>query len=229
VFAGTVGAAAKQKGSFLPKGELMKTIRIAAAIAILAALPLTVNARRKTTPGISGSGAKVYRVSKAYSTLSFTATKWMVFKEEGLFQDFSGTLTYSSQDPAKCKIDVTVQAASLDTRAPGRDKVLRSDDFFDVEKFPTLSFRSTRVAATGKDSYEVEGDLTIHGVTKHISVPVKVIGVRVMPGIGDFAGFETTFNIDRRDFGVLGSRWSGNTLAIEPMVVLHLIIGGVHE
>jgi polyisoprenoid-binding protein YceI len=76
---------------------------------------------------------------------------------------------------------------------------------------------------------DVEGDLTIHGITKHVTVPVKVIGVRAMPGIGDFAGFETTFNIDRRDFGVLGSRWSGNTVAIEPTVVIHLIIGGVRE
>jgi polyisoprenoid-binding protein YceI len=211
------------------EGILMRTIRIVAAAAILAALPLTTSARRKTTPGASKSEAKVYAVSKTYTTLSFTATKWMVFKEEGLFPDFSGTMTYSSQDPTKCKIDVNVEAASLDTRAPGRDKVLRSDDFFDVEKYPTLSFRSTKVSSTGKDAYDVEGDLTIHGVTKRITIPVKTIGVRVMPGIGDFAGFETTFNIDRRDFGVLGSRWSGNTLAIEPTIVLHLIIGGVHE
>jgi polyisoprenoid-binding protein YceI len=207
----------------------MKTIRIAAAVIILAALPLTIHADRKPAPGASPSPAKTYTLSKTYSTLAFTATKWMVFKEEGLFQDFSGTLTYSVLDPAKCKIDVTVQAASLDTRSSGRDKVLRSDDFFDVERFPTLSFRSTSVKATGKETYDVEGDFTIHGITKHITVPVKMIGVRVMPGIGDFAGFETTFNIDRRDFGVLGSRWSGNTLAIEPTVVIHLIIGGVHE
>jgi polyisoprenoid-binding protein YceI len=169
------------------------------------------------------------RNEQTYSTLSFTATKWMVFKEEGIFQDFNGTLVYSPQDPGKCKIDVTVQAASLDTRVANRDKVLRSDDFFDVEKFPTLSLRSSRVTSEGKETYDVEGDLTIHGVTKHITVPAKVIGVRVMPGIGDFAGFETTFNIDRRDFGVLGSRWSGNKLSIDPIVLIHFIIGGVRE
>jgi len=106
---------------------------------------------------------------------------------------------------------------------------LRSDDFFDVEKYPTLSFRSTKITSTGKDSYDVQGDLIIHGVTKRITVPVQTIGVRAMPGTGDFAGFETTFNIDRRYFGVLGSRGSGNTLAIDPIVVLHLIIGGVPE
>src|SRR5437879_7637491 len=98
----------------------MRTIRIVAAIVILAALPLTAAARRRTTPLASKSEAKTYAVSKAYTMLSFTATKWMVFKEEGLFQEFSGTLTYSSQDPAKCKIDLTVQAASLDTRNSDR-------------------------------------------------------------------------------------------------------------
>ena len=207
----------------------MKTIRIVVATVILAALPAIISAKGKAASAAPPSPAKTYTLNKMYTTLSFTATKWMVFKEEGTFQDFSGTLTYSVVDPAKCKIDVTVQAASLDTRVANRDKVLRSDDFFDVEKFPTLSFRSTSVKATGKETYDVEGDLTIHGVTKHITVPVKMIGVRVMPGIGDFAGFETTFNIDRRDFGVLGSRWSGNTVAIDPTVVLHLIIGGVRE
>jgi polyisoprenoid-binding protein YceI len=153
----------------------------------------------------------------------------MVFKEEGLFQDFNGTMTYSATDPTKCKIDVMVQAASLDTRNASRDKVLRSDDFFDAEKFPTLSFRSTKVIANGNDSYQVQGDLTIHGVTKSINVPVKMIGARVMPGIGDFAGFETTFTIDRRDFGVFGNRWSGNTLAIDPTIAIHLLIGGVRD
>jgi len=207
----------------------MRTIRVFATIAVLAVLPLTAHARRKTASVAPSSEAKVYAVSKSYSTLSFTATKWMVFKEEGLFQDFSGTLAYSSQDPTKCRIDVTVQAASLDTRNSGRDKVLRSDDFFDVEKYPTLSFRSTNITSTGTETYNVEGDLTIHGITKHTIVPVKVIGVRAMPGIGDFAGFETTFNIDRREFGVLGNRWSGNTVAIDPTIVIHLIIGGVRE
>jgi polyisoprenoid-binding protein YceI len=207
----------------------MREIRIVAAVIILAALPLATSAGRKPKPGKSNSEPKLYTVTKSYSTLSFTATKWMVFKEEGLFQEFSGTITYSAQDPSKCRIDVTVQAASLDTRNWVRDRELRTDDFFDVEKFPTLSFRSTGVKTTGKETYDVEGDLTIHGVTKRVTVPVKMIGVRVMPGIGDFAGFETTFNIDRRDFGVLGSRWSGNTMAIDPTVVLHLIIGGVRE
>ncbi|MFZ0413564.1 MAG: YceI family protein [Candidatus Acidiferrales bacterium] len=202
----------------------MKTIRACFVILLLAALPQVLSAAPSTK-----SAAKTYRVSKTYTTLSFTATKWMVFKEEGTFQDYGGTLTYDPVNPSASSIDVTVQAASLDTRNSTRDGVLRSDDFFDVAKYPTLSFRSTRVTPAGSDSLSVAGDLTIHGVTKQVTVPVNIVGARVMPGIGDFAGFETTFTIDRREFGVLGTRWSGNTVAIDPEVVIHLIIGGVRE
>ena len=195
---------------------------------LLIVLPLTIlPALAFATP--TQSQAKTYRISKTYTTLSFTATKWMVFKEEGMFQDFTGSLTYDPADPSACAIDVTVQSASLDTRNSTRDGVLRSDDFFDVAKYPTLSFRSVSVSSAGADSLNVTGDLTIHGVTKRITVPVRVIGARVMPGIGDFAGFETSFTIDRRDFSVLGTRWSGNKIAIDPAVAIHLIIGAVKE
>ena len=203
----------------------MKTIR-AFLIAILFAATV---AQLANAQALQNSAAKTYRVSKTYTTLSFTATKWMVFKEEGTFQDYAGTLTYNPSNLSASSIDVTVQAASLDTRNSTRDGVLRSDDFFDVAKYPTLSFRSTRVAPAGADSLSVTGNLTIHGVTKQLTIPVHVIGARVMPGIGDFAGFETTFTIDRRDFGVLGTRWSGNKVAIDPDVLIHLIIGGVRD
>ncbi|HKN62174.1 MAG TPA: YceI family protein [Candidatus Acidoferrales bacterium] len=169
----------------------------------------------------------LYRVSKTYTTLEFTVTKWMVFKEQGLFQDFQGQLSYDPQHPEKSRVDVTVQAASIDTREPNRDKVLRSDDFFDVEKYPTLSFQSTTAVAKTPDALDVTGDLTIHGVTHRITIPVKILGVQEMPNVGSFVGFETNFTIDRRDYGVLGSRWSGGKLAIDNTVYIHLILGGV--
>jgi polyisoprenoid-binding protein YceI len=207
----------------------MRTIRFALVCAALVTVPSCLAAKPQLASKVLVTEAKTYTVSKLYTTLSFTATKWLVFKEEGVFQDFNGTLTYSASDPAKCSIEVTVQAASLDTRSPGRDNVLRSDDFFDVEKFPTLSFHSTKVTSNGTDSYHVQGNLMIHGVTKNVNMPVKMIGARVMPGMGDFAGLETTFTIDRREFGVLGNRWSGNKVAIDPTVVIHLLIGGVRD
>ncbi len=208
---------------------MKKMMRVATALAALAAVPLHSSGTPQLASKVLVNDAKTYEISRLYTTLSFTATKWMVFKEEGVFQEFNGTMAYSAADPAKCKIDLTVQAASLDTRSLGRDKVLRSDDFFDVEKFPTLSFHSTKVTSNGANSYEVQGDLTIHGVTKTVNAPVKLIGARLMPGIGDFAGFETTFTIDRREFGVLGTRWSGNSVAIDPTVTIHLLIGGVRD
>src|SRR5262249_32749431 len=171
----------------------MKARLVAGLLTFLLAVPSFSAERGKNGMATPWPGIKTYTISKSYTTLSFTATKWQVFKEEGLFQDFSGTLTYSASDPAKCKIEVTVESASLDTRNSNRDKVLRSDDFFDVERYPTLAFHSTRVSSTGSDSYNVTGELTIHGITRQITFPVKTIGVRVMPGIGDFAGFETTF------------------------------------
>lgn len=204
--------------------------RVVLVVALLGPLSLaTVHATRAAGAAAPPLPGRAYRIAKEYTTLSFTATKWKVFKEEGIFQNFQGSIVYIPGRPPACSIAVTVQTASLDTRNETRDKVLRSDDFFDVTKYPTLSFLSVNVKPTGGDSFDVTGDLTIHGITRRITVPVKLIGARVMPGIGEFAGFETTFTIDRRDYGVLGSRWSGNTVAIDPMVVIHLIIGGVRK
>ena len=201
--------------------RMMKTSRCL-TVALLCVFTLFAARAPAAPPAI-----KPYRITKDYTTLSFIATKWKVFKEEGTFQDFSGSVSYNPASPEASAIEIIVQAASLDTRNTNRDKVLRSDDFFDVEKYPTLSFRSVNVKATGVDSLDVTGDLNIHNVTKRITVPVKVIGVRVLVGTVEFAGFETTFNIDRRDFSILGTRWSGNTLAIDPTVLIHLIVGGV--
>jgi polyisoprenoid-binding protein YceI len=215
-------------------GGQMKTrmrlflISLALVLAHLSFAPARAGAQQPPeSKSETKSEKKTYQIAKSYTTLSFTAVKWMVFKEEGLFQDFSGTIAYDPLNPAASAIDVTVKSASLDTRNSTRDGVLRSDDFFDVKKYPTLAFRSTAVAAADAGDLSVTGDLTIHGVTKHITVPVHVIGTRLLPGVGDFSGFETTFVIDRRDYGVLGTRWSGNSMAIDPAVTIHLLIGGV--
>jgi polyisoprenoid-binding protein YceI len=193
-------------------------------VAVLLILILSV-------PVISAPGAPspstVYKVNTAYSTISFTITKWMVFKEEGLFHDFTGTMVYAPANPPASKVDITVQAASIDTRQTGRDKVLRSDDFFDVEKYPTLDFHSTTVSRKADDMLEVTGDLTIHGVAKRVVLPVKVLGVHNVEHVGRLAGFETTFTIDRTEFGVQGSRWSGGKLLLSKEVTIHILAGGI--
>jgi polyisoprenoid-binding protein YceI len=133
---------------------------------------------------------------------------------------------YDAINPAASSIEVTVQAASIDTKNSTRDEVLRSDDFFDAARYPTLSFKSTRVRAVSEERLEVTGDLTIRGVTRQITIPVKRLGVGEVANEGEIAAFETEFTLDRTEFGVNGSRWSGGKLLLSKEVNIHLVIGG---
>src|SRR5204863_220533 len=108
-------------------------------------------------------------------------------------------------NPAKSNIEFTIQTTSVDTGNEGRDKHLRSADFFDVEKFPAITFKSTSIAAKGKDSYDVTGDFTMHGVTKRITLPVSFLGFAKTQR-GDKAGFELETTLNRKDYGIEWNR-----------------------
>ena len=174
----------------------------------------------------SPAQATAYDISHVYSNVGFSITK-IFFKEEGGFRDYSGQVVFDAAHPERSRVQVTVQAASIDTRIETRDKVLRSDDFFDVERYPTLNFVSTSVTPKSAELLDVAGDLTIRGVTKHITIPVHYLGHKQMAGWHDFVGFETDFTIDRTDFGVNGTRWSGGNLILSKEVNIHLSIGAV--
>lgn len=164
-----------------------------------------------------------YQVRPTYSNLGFSIVKWGVMKEEGMFREFTGTLDYDPTHPEKARIDVVAQAKSLDTKNDTRDDVVRSDDFLDVGHYPTLEFHSK-----GVDHNFVSGDLTIHGTTKHVRFPVTALGIRDVPRVGKLAGFETTFTINRRDFGVLGNRWGAIPGVLSDEVQVHIIIGAIN-
>ncbi len=168
-----------------------------------------------------------YRVEPTYAHVSFTVSKWVVFKEEGFFKDVEGTIAFDPEKPSASRVEITVRAASLDTNDRDRDETLRSEDFFAADRFPTLRFVSTGVTARGADQFDVTGDLTIRGVTRRITVRVKLLGVTRETGIGELAGFESTFTINRKDFGVLGARWSQGRAIIGDMVTISLRIGGI--
>jgi len=167
-----------------------------------------------------------FDIAQLYSNVGFNITK-IFFKEEGGFRDYSGHIFYDPEHPERSRVQMTVQAASIDTRNETRDKTLRSDDFFDVEHYPTLSFVSTSVTPKPNGALDVAGDLTIHGVTKRITIPVRYLGRRQMPGWGDFVGFDSEFTIDRTEFGVNGSRWSAGRLILSKEVNIHLAIGAI--
>jgi polyisoprenoid-binding protein YceI len=163
-----------------------------------------------------------YLVRPVYSNVGFSIVKWGVLKEEGVFRDFSGTLDFDPAAPERSRIDVVVQSASLDTKDDTRDRMVRSDDFLDVQRYPTLEFHSTAV-----QNGVVSGNLTIHGVTRRIQFRPAFLGVRELPKIGKLAGFETTFAINRRDFGVLGAKWGAVPGTLGDEVQVHIVVGAV--
>jgi polyisoprenoid-binding protein YceI len=155
-------------------------------------------------PALALAEPITYKVDADHSGVNFTI-RHFVSNVPGLFKGFEGTIVHDKDNPAASKVEFTVKAASVDTGNADRDKHLHSADFFDVEKFPTWTFTSTQVKAQDKDTLDVTGDLTIHGVTKRVTIPVDFLGTVKTPN-GEKAGFETTFTINRKDFGIIWNR-----------------------
>lgn len=155
-------------------------------------------------PAITAAAPAVYKVDSDHSGVSFTI-RHFVSNVPGRFKDFDGVIKYDAQNPAASSVNFTIQAASIDTDNADRDNHLRGADFFDVEKFPTLTFSSTSIKAVDADTLEVTGDLTLKGVTKKVTVPVELLGSVKTPR-GEKAGFETAFKLDRKEYGVNWNR-----------------------
>lgn len=168
------------------------------------------------------SGGRQYQVRQEDSNVGFSVYKWLVVKEEGRFRDFSGTVYFNPEDRTATKVDFTIRTASVDSRNEGRDSALRSDDYFDVRRYPTMTFRSVGSRPAENNMMMVEGDITIKGRTKRITLPVKVQGVHFAnQHIGHIAGFESTFTLNRFDFNV----GPFGTTMIGGEVTIHLLIG----
>jgi polyisoprenoid-binding protein YceI len=189
-------------------------------------LPLALALSLVMAPAFAYDGASTYEISHVYSNVSFSIMKFF-FKEDGGFRSYTGEVYYDPAHPRRSHVRMTVQATSIDTRNEGRDRALRSDNFFDVEHYPTLTFVSTSVTPKSGNLLDVTGDITIHGVTKHIIIPVRFLGEKYLQGWGDFVGFDTDFTIDRTAFGVNGLRWSGGATVLSKDVNIHLAIGAI--
>ena len=131
----------------------------------------------------------------------------MISNVKGQFQKTTGTITANGNDPASAKIDVTIDASSVDTRVERRDAHLKSPDFLDVAKFPTITFKSTKVEADGPNKWKVTGDLTIHSVTKPVVLEVEGSGEPIHDPMGNTrAGASATMKIKRSDFGLIWNK-----------------------
>ena len=144
---------------------------------------------------------RTFSIDKAHSEAAFQV-RHLVTRVRGRFTDFEGTITMVHDAPERSSVDVVIQATSIDTSQPDRDTHLRSADFFDVGKFPTLTFKSTTVTPAGGDKYQVAGDLTIHGVSKSVVLPTTFLGLAKDPWGNERAGFEAELTINRKDFGL---------------------------
>ncbi len=167
--------------------------------AFVAAAALTL-----ALPALALAEPVTYKVDSSHSGVNFSI-RHFVSNVPGRFKDFSGTIVYDKANPAASKVDFSVQAASVDTGNSDRDAHLRTADFFDTEKFPAWTFSSTQVKAKDADTLEVTGDLTAHGVTKKVTLDVDFLGTVKTPK-SEKAGFETSFTINRKDFGIVWNR-----------------------
>jgi polyisoprenoid-binding protein YceI len=161
-----------------------------AAITALAALPLA---------------AETYSVDPGHSEVSFTV-RHMVSNVRGRFNDFGGKVNMDPKNLPASSVEFHIKAASIDTAVPDRDKHLRSADFFDAEKYPEIVFKSESIAPAGKDKYNVTGTLTMHGVSKKVTLPVSFLGQAKDPWGGTRAGFETTATLNRKDYGIVWNK-----------------------
>ncbi len=137
----------------------------------------------------------------SHSMVEFSAKHLMITTVKGRITDVEGTIYTDEKDPKNSSVEVTLKAASIDTRTDQRDQHLRSADFLDVEKFPEIKFRSTRIEGD-RQSFKLSGDLTIRDVTKPITLDVEFGGRTRDPWGGERVGFSANGKIDRRDFGL---------------------------
>src|ERR1700688_4850698 len=138
----------------------------------------------------------------AHSSISFWVRHLMVSKVHGRFTAWTGTLEFDERQPATARVEVQIDAASIDTREPPRDAHLRSPDFFDVEKYPHITFKAAGATPAGSGRFHVKGDLTIHGTTRSITLDVEYAGRVKDPWGGERAGFSARTAISRKDYGL---------------------------
>jgi len=143
-----------------------------------------------------------YTVDPAHSRIGFVARHAMVTKIRGAFNDFEATLHIDAADPSKSTANVVIQATSIDTRNADRDGHLRGNDFFAMDEFPTITFQSTSAEKVDDETYRVNGDLTIRGASRPVSIDFELLGAVTDPWGNLRVGFEGSLVVNRKDWGI---------------------------
>jgi len=177
----------------------MKTrslISTALALAVLA--PTTL-----VSPALAAepSSPTEWAIDPTHTTVGFTVTHMVVSEVDGQFKQYSGKVLLDEKDPTKSSVELTIQVASIDTGVADRDKHLRTSDFFDAEKNPTITFKSTKITKAGK-GFKIKGDLQIRGVTKQVTLDATLSDAVTNPWGKQVRGAKLTTTINRLDYGV---------------------------
>ena len=163
-----------------------------------------------------------YKIDPVHSSISFKVRHFFSFVT-GNFKKFEGTINVDTDHPEKSSVTATIDVASIDTKNDNRDQDLRSDHFFDVAKYPTITFKSKSVKQTGADSGDILGDLTMHGVTKEITLHVKFLGKgKGMQGKA-ISGWQVTPDpVKRSEYGLNWSKMVEGTAAVGEEVTISI-------
>ena len=147
------------------------------------------------------SAGTVYELDTSHSSITFSVKHMVISNVKGKFQDFTVKALYDEKDTSRSSVEAVIKVAGIDTDNDKRDDHLRSPDFLDAEKYPEITFKSKKIVKKG-DDYVALGDFTMHGVTKEISLPFKILGPINDPWGGTRAGIEAGITLDRRNYGL---------------------------
>jgi len=161
-----------------------------------------------------------FEIDPGHSQVAFSIRHFFS-KVPGRFNEFEGKILYDDKDPSKASVDVTIKTASIDTHNEKRDNHLRSGDFFAADSFPTITFKSTKVTPGADGKMKIEGQLTIRGITRPVTLDAEFLGSGTM-GPGKIAGWEATTTIYRKEFNVSWDRVldQGGTMLGDDVAIL---------
>ena len=197
----------------------MSARRAPAAASLMAAALLSLSTAAHAAP-------TTWTIDPNHSNVTFTIRHFFS-KVTGSFTKFSGTVVYDPANAAASSAKAEIDAASITTANERRDGHLKSPDFFDVAKFPTLTFESTKVTGNGS-KLKIEGNLTMHGVTKPVTLEGEFLGAGAAMG-GQRAGFEASTKVDRKDFGIVWNKVVDQGTMLGDDVEIRLAVEGVNE
>lgn len=144
-----------------------------------------------------------WTIDTKHSTAGFAVRHMMASNVRGAFSNVTGTVNYDGKDATKATVDATIDTNTINTQEAGRDKHLKSAEFFDTAKFPTMTFKSKKITAAGEGKYKMLGDLTMHGVTKEVALNLDELTAPVNDGHGNTRiGASATGKVNRKDFGI---------------------------